>query len=274
MMQLVCIVLSFSIFGVARSQTTSIASDHGIVSAAGGPAASQTVAYSIEGEGVISATSAILPTPTSVHSSTNDGTVDGSQSTSSNGHGLSPAAVVGIVIAILLAIIAVTMVAIFAHKRKKLAISRAKRKSIMDAEFAASEPNLLQTRTEMTGLDKPQVGYFDIAKPLPVVIAQKPVEEDTLSRSSTIIADAAEVAQLNRKVSVHQTRAKKSREQVRERNHALQILITNADNRTSVLHSPLTSNPTTPISPDAESPTKAHCPDGDGDAFVRHPSKL
>lgn len=270
-------MMSASILSIANGQATSTGVNNGIVSAAGGPAASQTVSYSIVGEGMVDPTaspSVHVSSHTTGVSSTDNAVVNGSRLTNSNDHGLSIPAIIGIVVAVVLAVVFITMVAIYAHKKKKLAINRARRKSIMDAEFAAPEPSLPPTRTEMSSFDKTQIGYFDVAKPLPVVLPQAPIEDDRLSRSSTIIADAAEVAQLNRKASLHQTRAKEAREQVRERNHALQILITNADNRTSVLHSPLTSNPTTPIEPDAESPTKVGCTDGDGDAFAHRPSKL
>lgn len=278
-LQLVCIATCTSFLHIASGQATSTGVNNGIVSAAGGPAISQTVSYSIEGQGIVAPTpvasaSSVHSSHTTGVSSTDNAVMNGSNLTSSSDRGLSIPAILGITAAVLLAVVSIIMITIFAHKKKQLAISRAKRKSIMDAEFAASDPNLLRTRTEMSSFDKPSIGYFDIAKPLPAVLPQPPIEDDRLSRSSTIIADAAEIAQLNRKVSVHQQKAKESREQVRERNHALQILITNAENRTSVLHSPLTSNPTTPVDPETQSPTQAVCTDGDGDAFARRPSKL
>lgn len=200
----------------------------------------------------------------------------------SNDHGLSTPAILGIAVAVVLTIVGIVILAIVIHKRRKQALSQVRRRTIMDAEFATSIPDLQMVNTDKSS----NIGYFDVAKPLPAVIVTdkempprpEPItEEDRLSRSSTIIADAAEIAQINRKASTHHSRHKKSRGQQRERNHALQILVTNEDNRTSVLHhsprSPLASNPATPVDCEPESPWRA-CADGNGDAFAKRPSKI
>ena len=280
--QLVCSVFVLSITPFTYGQATSTGSNNGIVSAAGGPAASQTVSYSIIGQGLVepsSIASAMTTVPytsgrTSSTASSDNAVMNGSNLTQSGDHGLSTPAIVGIVAAVTLALALIIMVTIITYKKRQLAIGRAKRKTIMDAEFAASEP-YLPRRPETSGVDRAgQVGYFDIAKPLPAVISKGSIEDDRLSRSSTIIADAAEIAQINRKASSHQSRHKKSRDQTRERNQALQILITNADNRTSVLRSPLSSNPTTPVESDSVESPRDKCPDGDGDAFAFRASKV
>lgn len=154
----------------------------------------------------------------------------------------------------------------------------------MDKEFAGD----LKADLHGAEMDKPidattgatTIGYFDIAKPLPAVVNE--VEDDRLSRSSTIIGDAAEVAQINRKATKRQKKQKAARAAVRERNHALQILITNEDNRTSVVPpSPLESDPATPVNAefhpqavDADSNPQGSCSDGDGDPFAKRPSKI
>lgn len=142
----------------------------------------------------------------------------------------------------------------------------------MDMEFAGDTKTHLH-RADTTKTMNGTIGYFDIAKPLPVLVKEKEPEPDRLSRSSTIIGDAAEVAQINRKASSHQRKERATREAVRERNHALQILITNEDDRTTAVPpSPLTSDPSTPV--DADSNPQGSCPDGDGDPFCKRPSKI
>ena len=197
----------------------------------------------------------------------------------SNDHSLSTPAILGIALAVVLSIVGSVIFTIVMHRRRRRATSQARRRTIMDAEFAVSMPHLQNVSMEKSS----NIGYFDIAKPLPVVTMKEvpqqyhsSIEEDRLSRSSTIVA-AAEIAQINRKASIHQKNHKESREQQRERNHALQILITNEDNRTSVLNdmprSPLASNPTTPVRSEPIAHFK-ECSDGNGDAFAKRPSKI
>ncbi|KAK5940116.1 hypothetical protein PMZ80_007534 [Knufia obscura] len=235
---------------------------------------------------MVASTESATPTASATPSSTDTSIISGTDTklSDSNDHGLSIPAILGITVAVVLAVVGIIIVAIFMHKKRRQAVGQARRRTIMDAEFAASMSNIQHVTTEKSD----NIGYFDIAKPLPAVTEkevparpERPVEEDRLSRSSTIIAtDAAEIAQINRKASIHQARHKKSREQTRERNHALQILITNADNRTSVLqhspyspHSPLASNPTTPVDAEPVSPWR-ECSDGNGDAFATRPSRI
>lgn len=225
--------------------------------------------------GSLTAAATSTTTGTTTMTGTNANTFEGSH------HTLTTLAILGIVWAVVLVFVGILILAIVIHKRRRQVTSRERRRTIMDAEFAASMSDLQHIETEKST----NIGYFDIAKPLPAVIEkeisyrpERSIEDDRLSRSSTIIAtDAAEIAQINRKASSHQSLHKKSREQQRERNHALQILVTNEDNPTSVLHhsprSPLASNSTTPV--DAESSTQwGECLDGNGDAFVKRPSKI
>lgn len=256
----------------------STATENGIISAAGAPEPTQSVSYSIEGsQATPVTTSTKLPLPT--HSSGTDASPmsgEGSNLASGNQHSLSTPAILGIVLAVVLAIVAIIIAVLVAHKRRGQTAARAKRKSIMDMEFAGeSKANLHRVDTnKTTNTVNTTIGYFDVAKPLPAVVPEvEKVETDRLSRSSTIIGDAAEVAQINRKVSSHQRKQKAARNAVRERNHALQILITNEDNRTSVMPtSPLTSSPNTPV--DANPNPQGNCPDGNGDAFAKRPSKI
>lgn len=271
-LQLACTVLAFSIFHSVNAQAVSTATQNGIVSAAGGPETTQSVSYLIEGVPISSLTSA--PTlATSTQTSASDSSPlsgEGSKLASDNQHGLTVPAILGITLAVVLAIVSIIIAVLIIHRRRKQAAARAKRKSIMDMEFAV-EPKTELKRTDTTKTINATIGYFDVAKPLPALV--KEVEPDRLSRSSTIIGDAAEVAQINRKASSHQRKERATREQVRERNHALQILITNEDNRTSVLpSSPAMSDPSTPVN--AESNPQANCPDGDGDPFAKRPSKI
>jgi len=195
-----------------------------------------------------------------------------------NQRALSVPAILGITLAVVFSVIGIIVLTVCVHGRRRQAVGRAKRKSIMDAEFAASKIEVQHIHTQRDTnptAGTTNVGYFDMAKPLPT-ITKKPVEDDRLSRSSTIIADAAEIAQINRKASNHQQSAKKQRGATRERNHALQILVTNAENNTSeILNSPLASNPTTPVDPDHDpnSPI-VECTDNDGDPFVKRPSRI
>lgn len=290
--QLTCGVALLAFTPFVLAQATATATENGIVSAAGSPGATQSVTYSIQGVGIAATvtTSASKTTATSVTSTSGaDSTIVGGTEkslTNDNEHALSTPAILGIVLAVVLAIVAIIIIIIVVHRRRTRDVkSRAKRKTIMDAEFAAaSRTDLSQVTTRNDSMEKnPSLGYFDLAKPLPAVteqkrievVAHKQVEEDRLSRSSTIIADAAEIAQINRKASGHQRRAKKSRDGQRHGNAALQILITNEHNRTSVLsQSLLISNPSTPVNKEPISPWKAQCDDGNGDAFAKRPSKL
>ena len=283
--RLVCSILALSVIPLVQSQATATSSSNGIVSAAGGPEATQSISYSIQGSGIVAAATATSNTIANTSQatsavSTGGSVIDGTENrlTDIGDHGLSVPAILGITLAVVLAVVSIVLVTIVIHRRRQQSIARAKRKSIMDVEFGAKTP-LERVETGRSSTDKTVVGYFDVAKPLPAIVSEKLIEADRLSRSSTIIADAAEVAQINRKASTHQSRHKhkKSRAQQRERNQALQILITNEENRTSVLsmpRSPLTSNSTSPVDQDLTSPIQAHCPDGNGDAFAKRPSKL
>lgn len=268
-------ILALLILHSSVAQDVATATENGIVAASGAPAATQSVSYSILGGGAINGATATsrdaIVTPSQTDASImSEG---GSNNTKNNEHKSTIPAIIGVVIAVLFAVGGAIVFAVVMHKRKRQQVSRAKRKSIMEVEFAAWKPEL-----QLAAIDKhANIGYFDLAKPLPVVTDKeqppKPVEEDTLSRSSTIIADAAEIAQINRKASTHQKKRKKSREQYRARNHALQILITNEDNRTTALPtSPVASNPSTPADPGPVSPRS--CPDGNGDLFARRLSKI
>lgn len=291
-LQLVCSIAITAFAPSTFAQATATATENGIVSAAGSPEATQSVTYSILGEGIAAATTTsrsetTVALATSSHRA--DGTaIGGTEKSLTDGksHALSTPAILGIVLAVVVAIVSIIILTIVIHRRKTRVVrNRAKRKSIMDAEFGASRGDIVQVPKRSHSIEKnANVGYFDLAKPLPAVIEQKtpevaasnnPMEEDRLSRSSTIIADAAEIAQINRKASNHQSRQKKSRDGQRHRNAALQILVTNEHNRTSVLpHSPLTSNPSTPVDGEPISPWKAYCSDGNGDPFAKRPSKL
>lgn len=287
-LQLVCGVLAMTLIHSTHAQATATATKNGIVSAAGSPEVTPTVSYSIVGGGgVIAATgTGVLtesPTAAATPTSTDTTVTGGTDSALSNdhGHGLTTPAVLGITVAAVLAIVGIVILAIFIHKRRRQATSRARRRTIMDAEFAAPLSNPQHVETEKSN----NIGYFDIAKPLPAVTekgtqhrAVQPTEEDRLSRSSTIIAtDAAEIAQINRKASRHQLKHKQSREQQRERNHALQILGGNEDPRTDVLlswpRSHLALDPTTPVDAEPAAPWGG-CLDGNGDAFTKRPSKI
>lgn len=271
-LHLVCCLIILLGFHSVNAQV-STATLNGIVSAAGAPAPTQHISYSIEGEPALTATSTGLPKAT--HSSGSD-TYPLSGETpslaSKNQHGLSTSAVAGISVAVILAVAGIIAVVILTHRRRGQTVARAKRKSIMDMEFAGeSKANLQQIETNPAA--NATIGYFDIAKPLPAVVVGTEPDEKRLSRSSTIIGDAAEVAQINRKASQHQRRQKAAREAVRERNHALQILITNEDNRTSVVpNSPSMLSPNTPV--DASPNPQGNCTDGDGDTFAKRPSKI
>lgn len=263
--------LALFVLHSASAQATSTATENGIISAAGSPASTQSVSYTIEGlpaATVLSTTT--LPLPTSSFSLSGQS----SNTPGSEQHGLAAPAVLGITIAVVLAVLAIVLAIILVHKRRSQSVARGMRKCIMDMEFAGeSKANLHRTEVGMTAntTANTTIGYFDIAKPLPAVVPE--IESDRLSRSSTIIGDAAEVAQINRKMSSHQRKQKEARDAVRARNLALQILITNEDNRTSVLpSSPLTSSPTTPV--DAACYPPGSCPDGNGDPFAKRPSKI
>lgn len=286
-LQLVCGVLALTLIHSTQAQATATVTENGIVSAAGDPQVTQSVSYSIIGGGDVIAGTGIgvlTESLTAAATPTTTGTtiMSGTDSNISNGsdHTLTIPAILGITVAVVLVIVGSLIFAIVMHKRRRQATSRARRRTIMDAEFAASLSNLQHIDTEKST----NIGYFDLAKPLPAVTEkempyrpERPLEDDRLSRSSTIIAtDAAEIAQINRKASSHQSKHKKSREQQRERNYALQILVANEDNRPNVLHysphSPLASNPTTPV--DAEPTTPwGECLDSNGDAFAKRPSK-
>jgi len=288
LLQLVCGVLALTLIRPTQAQATATATENGIVSAAGGPQVTQSVSYSIigggdviegTGTGVLTESLTAAATPTTTGTTIMSGT-DSNISNSSD-HTLTTLAILGIIVAVVLVIVGILIFAIVIHKRRRQATSRARRRTIMDVEFASSFSNLQHIETEKST----NIGYFDIAKPLPAVTEketpyrpERPIEEDRLSRSSTIIAtDAAEIAQINRKASSHQSKHKKPREQQRERNHALQILVTNEEKRTSVLHdsprSPLASNPTAPVDVESTMPW-GNCLDGNGDAFVKRPSKI
>lgn len=305
----------------------SVATTNGIVSAAGAPEQTQSVSYSIEGETGSTATSLPLP---SKSSATDGSLISGSDTTLATGndqHRLSTGAIVGISMAVILAVGAIIGGVIILHKKRGPAAARAKRKSIMDMEFAAASTynvntkgldNGTMTKEPKVGLHRietnqsavtittsptAKIGYFDVAKPLPAVIADpepepqpqsetKPdteVDPNRLSRSSTIIGDAAEVAQINRKASQHHNsrRERAARDAVRERNHALQILITNEDNDTSILAGSPVAEVTSPRTPvngsfdpqghshgDNEANGNQQCTDGDGDTFAKRPSKI
>lgn len=295
-MQLVCTLLALLVQFTHSQEITATATQNGIVSAQGGPHATQSVSYSIMGGDMLDPTS--IPTPVdgqpsiisatpSKSSSQNSGFGSAGQDYGTQEQTLSIGAIIGIVVAAVALVVGIILAIVIVHRRRKASIARAKRKIIMDKEFGASKSHLQQFHTEMASAEPPSssqgnIGYFDIAKPLPVVIASeqpptpptpKAKDDDCLSRSSTIIADAAEVAQINRKASTHQARGKKSREAQRERNQALQILITSEDNKTTPWpHSPLGSNPSTPI--DAAEDPNGSCPDGNGDSFAKRPSKI
>jgi len=276
-LQLVCSVLGFTFLYSVQAQVTATATENGIVSAAGSPEATQSVSYSIIGGGNLAETTG-SPTASATPSSTDATIMSGTETglSDSDDHGLSIPAILGITLAVVLAIVGIIIFAIVMHKRRRQAGSQARRRTILDAEFAGSMTDLQNITTEKSN----NIGYFDIAKPLPAVtekeMPKRPGEEDRLSRSSTIIADAGEVAQINRNASSQQVGHKKSREQQRERHQALQILITNEDNRTSVLHShhsPLASNSTTPTDTEPPLPWR-ECSDGNGDPFAKRPSKI
>lgn len=279
-LQLVCSTLVFSLFQSVGAQI-STATANGIVAASGAPAPTQSITYSIEGEPALTAaTSTKLSLPS--QSSGSDGSPISGDTTNlanSNEHGLSTGAIIIIALVVVLAVFGIIAGVIIMHKRRQTT-ARAKRKSIMDMEFAGeSKANLQHIETNQSV--NTTIGFFDVAKPLPAVIVDPEPESETeknrLSRSSTIIGDAAEVAQINRKASQHQRRQKAARDAVRERNHALQILITNEDNRTSAVpNSPSTSNPNTPVdaSPNPNPQGNVSCTDGDGDTFAKRPSKI
>lgn len=288
-LQLACSTFLLSFITSISAQATATSSEYGIVSAAGKPQTTQSIIYSIQGSGIAVA-SITLPTGSSssaANTASTSGIVlsgTGGSLTSDKDHGLSTPAILGIVFAVILAIVGIIVFTIVVHRRRRKALSGAKRKGIMDVEFAS--PRVLPqnvTRVEPNVEKTPNVGYFDVAKPLPAVVrtsipaqkASKPLEEDRLSRSSTIIADAAEIAQINRQVSTHQRKPKESREGQRHRNAALQILITNEHNRTSVLpYSPLASHRTISVDLEPGLPPRVQCPDGDGDTSAKRPSKL
>lgn len=274
-LQLVCSILIFCLCQSVSAQL-STATANGIISAAGAPQATQSISYSIEGEPATAlATSTGLTLPT--HSSGSDASpLSGNNSNLANSdqHRLSTGAIVGITLAVILAVVGIIGGVIVMHKRKRQTARTQRRKSILAMEFAGeSKANLQQMETNQSA--NTTIGFFDVAKPLPAVVVEPESEKNRLSRSSTIIGDAAEVAQINRKASSHHNRRQKAaRDAVRERNHALQILITNEDNRTSVVpNSPLMSNPTTPVD-DSPNPQGNNCTDGDGDTFAKRPSKI
>ena len=283
-MQLVCVLLTLSLVNLVHGQATATASENGIVSAAGAPQPTQSVSYSIMGGGILAPTAtsqssaSLMATPSS--KATDTSILNGTEEDISNtkDHGLTTPAVVGIVVAVIAAVVGILLFAVYMHRRKKQDLSRAKRKSIMDAEFASLKSQSQHFTTPMTTVDKSQIhnlGYFDLAKPLPMVIEEheERASYENLSRSSTIIADAADVARMNRKASVPLTH-QNPREQQRERNQALHILVTNEDNRTTSLpDSPLASFPVTPREAHY-SMTRGACYDGDGDPFARRPSKI
>lgn len=275
-LQLVCTIFAFSIIHSSSAQATSTGTENGIISAAGGPAATRSISYSIEGLPAATLTSSASMTtvtpPSTSDSSPMSG--EGTELASSSDQGFSVPAILGITLAVLVAVLAIIIIVFVLYRKRRQIVGRAKRKSIMDVEFAAeSKANLhrVNRAKSVQSTRSANIGYFDVAKPLPAVVA--PVEDDRLSRSSTIIGDAAEIAQINRKASSHQRRQKQSREAVRERNHALQILITSEDNTTSLLPaSPLTSDPSTPV--ESKPKPQAECRDNDGDNFARRPSKI
>lgn len=268
---------------MVSGQVAATATENGIISAAGAPQATQSVSYSIIDGGIMEPTVSrnTLITATSASKATDASVLNGTEKdiSSTKEHSLTTPAVLGIVITVIAAVVAIVLFTIYMHRRRKQDLSRAKRKSIMDAEFASSKSHLQHFDPPMASLNKSQtqqLGYFDLAKPLPVVLEGVEPDRpsyDGLSRSSTIIADAADVAKMNRKTSLHHTH-QKSRDQQRERNQALHILITNEDNKTTSLpNSPLSSFPVTPREAHY-SMTRGACLDGDGDPFAKRPSKI
>lgn len=267
-LQLFCLTLVvFTLVHFTNAQAQSTGSTNGIVSAAGSYA-TPTVSYTIQGS---------APTLTSTSASSQSSNIDTAGpvtaqegSSSSNGGGLSLPAILGITLGVVAVVVAIGafLITTYLSKRRQLKEEqgKVKRRSIMDLEFAASKVDVRQMNEKP--LPRP------VSKPLPA-INDPGHDDDNLSRSSTIIADAAEIAKINRKASTHQKRQKQQREVTRERNHALQILVSNENGvQESVqVPSPVDSNPVSPCSTISPS-FQGECADNDGDAFSHRPSKI
>lgn len=275
-LQLVCTILVLFFTSVVRSQSTTTI--NGLVAATGQP--STTISYLIAGSEKTETPSSPLSTVTGIDSSLSTTSLPGSQP----GDSLPVGAVIGIVITVaVFTAIAITGI-VYVHKHHALARGQAKRKSIMDLEFGISSPVVQHHRQR-------HAHVADLAKPLPVVTVDD--DMDRLSRSSTIIVDAAEVAKINRKASIHQSRHKVSRDTVRERDRALRTLLgdgsrggdTNGQSPTGTVLPELASTDEDGTEQKRKQSTetdptlllalpKGGCTDGDGDPFTRRLSKL
>lgn len=270
-LQLVCIILILSCTSMVRSQST--ATINGVIAATGQP--SVTVSYLIAGSNSSGAQSPPSSTSTNTDSSLSATGLPAGE----RDQGLSIGAVIGVVVTIAILTAAAITGVIYIYKHQSLARGQAKRKSIMDLEFGVSGPVVQHTRQRPAHI-------VDLAKPLPVVTADD--DMDRLSRSSTIIADAGEVAKISRKASIYQSQQRICRDVVRERNHALHALIGNENrvpNETILAGSALigknadgeTRTGDQSMEEDAHClsvPLREKCSDGDGDAFAHRPSKL
>lgn len=274
-LQLVCTLVFLTFIHSVQCQANSTATEYGIVSAAGGPNPTQSVSYIIEGS---SPTSTITSHPSAITTHSTH-PVD-SSATSQTQNRLSIPAIIAITLTIVFGVVGIILFSVYMHKTRCEAIARAQRRTILDAEFAASREKVQYIAPSRGQQDSPDgagnIGYFDVAKPLPVV-QKEPVEDDRLSRSSTIIADAAEVAKINRMATDQQEESKKQRSTTRERNHALQALVGTADCGDSKQLPPPRSPDLVPPALVIRRPEASHqavCTDGNGDAFAERPEKI
>lgn len=276
-MQLACALLFITLIHSVQCQASSTATENGIVSAAGGPEPTQSVSYIIEGTNPTSTITSI-PHIAATQTSTS---IDGSDVYSSRKaqDRLSVPAVIGTTLAIILAVAGIVFFSVYVHKKRREMVARQQRRTIMDAEFTPSReklPHIEPSKYQQKPLDaEAKIGYFDIAKPLPAV-TQEPIEDDRLSRSSTIIADAAEIAKINRKACTDQEDAKTQRSTTRSRNHALQALVGTADcgdSKQMLPPLPRSQSSTKPM-PAYSGGYPTECTDGNGDPFMQRVSKI
>jgi len=161
----------------------------------------------------------------------------------------------------------------------------------MDAEFASpkAEVEHIHIHNPLNAMSPPTHVTYYMTKPLPAIIRKsvwggkksmpdnrKSTGLGRLSKANTIIANAAEVAQLYRNASTSQWIPKRQRNATRQRNHALHILVTNTDDAPPMPSTfPSFSDPKSLVDLDQSSRSpRSDCTDNNGDDLVRRPSKI